>query len=105
MRFVEAGYDGFVERHDASRRACGVYGAVILAFVGGALAGAFASRAWGAHAIWAAAAALASTLALFIVDERVSGNRTRPGPVTCHVTQAVNGRGHMRRIGSKSAGW
>jgi uncharacterized membrane protein YoaK (UPF0700 family) len=71
MRFVEAGYDGFVERHDASRRACGVYGAVILAFVSGALAGAFASRAWGPHAIWVAAAVLAGTLVLFIVDERV----------------------------------
>jgi hypothetical protein len=38
---------------------------------GGALIGAFASRAWGAHAIWLAAGILAVTLVLFIVDERV----------------------------------
>lgn len=71
MRFVESGYDGFVERQAASRRAFGIYGALILAFAGGALIGAFASRAWGAHAIWLAAAILAATLVLFIVDERV----------------------------------
>jgi uncharacterized membrane protein YoaK (UPF0700 family) len=71
MRFVESGYDGFVEKHAASRRASGVYGALILAFAGGALIGSFASRAWGAHAIWLAAAILAVTLVLFIVDERV----------------------------------
>ena len=33
--------------------------------------GAFASRAWAAHAIWLAASILAVTLVLFIVDERV----------------------------------
>src|SRR5882757_287581 len=61
MRFVEAGYDGLVEKHAASRTAFGVYGALIRAF---------ASRAWGVHAIWLAAAILAVTLCLFIVDER-----------------------------------
>jgi uncharacterized membrane protein YoaK (UPF0700 family) len=71
MRFVESGYDGVVEKSAAARRACGIYGAVILAFAGGALIGAFASRAWGAHAIWLAAGTLAVTLILFIVDERV----------------------------------
>jgi uncharacterized membrane protein YoaK (UPF0700 family) len=71
MRFVESGYDGLVEKQAASRRACGIYGTVILAFAGGALIGAFASRAWGAHAIWLAAGILAVTLVLFIVDERV----------------------------------
>jgi uncharacterized membrane protein YoaK (UPF0700 family) len=71
MRFVEAGYDGFVDKHTASRRACGVYGTLILGFTGGALMGAVASRAWGAHAIWLAATILAVTLVLFIVDERV----------------------------------
>jgi uncharacterized membrane protein YoaK (UPF0700 family) len=71
MRFVETGYDGLVERQAASRRACGIYGTVILAFAGGALIGAVASRAWGAHAIWLAAGILAVTLVLFIVDERV----------------------------------
>jgi uncharacterized membrane protein YoaK (UPF0700 family) len=71
MRFVESGYDGFIEKRSASRRACGIYGTLIVGFTGGALIGAFASRAWGAHAIWLAAGILAVTLALFIVDERV----------------------------------
>jgi len=70
MRFVEAGYDGFVERHAASRRACGVYGAVIGAFVAGAVAGAVASLAMGVHAIWLPAGVLAVTLCLFVIDER-----------------------------------
>jgi uncharacterized membrane protein YoaK (UPF0700 family) len=71
MRFVESGYDGFVEKQAASRRACRVYGTLIIGFAGGALIGAIASRAWGAHAIWLAASMLAVTLVLFIVDERV----------------------------------
>jgi uncharacterized membrane protein YoaK (UPF0700 family) len=70
MRFVEAGYDGFVEERAESRRACGVYGALILAFACGALIGAIASRAWGVHAIWLPAGFLAVTLCLFIIDER-----------------------------------
>jgi uncharacterized membrane protein YoaK (UPF0700 family) len=70
MRFVEAGYDGFVEKHAESRRASGVYGTLIVAFASGALVGAFASRAWGVHAIWLPAAFLAITLCLFIIDER-----------------------------------
>jgi uncharacterized membrane protein YoaK (UPF0700 family) len=70
MRFVEAGYDGFVEKQGKSRRAFGVYGALILAFASGALIGAITSRAWGVHAIWLAAGLLAVTLCLFIIDER-----------------------------------
>jgi uncharacterized membrane protein YoaK (UPF0700 family) len=70
MRFVEAGYDGFVEKNAGSRKAFGVYGALILAFASGALMGAIASRAWGVHAIWLPAGFLAVTLCLFIIDER-----------------------------------
>jgi uncharacterized membrane protein YoaK (UPF0700 family) len=70
MRFVESAFDGFVERSAASRRACGIYGTLIVGFAGGALIGAFASRAWGTHAIWLAAGLLAVTLVLFIADER-----------------------------------
>jgi len=70
MRFVEAGYDGFVEKHAESRRAFGVYGSLILAFAVGELVGAIASRAWGVHAIWLPAGFLAITLCLFIIDER-----------------------------------
>lgn len=71
MRFVESGYDGVAERRAASRRACGIYGTLILAFAGGALIGAVASRAYGVHAIWLAAGIIAVTLVLFVVDERV----------------------------------
>ncbi len=73
MRFVEAGYDGFVEKKAGSRKAFGVYGALILAFASGALIGAIASRAWGVHAIWLPAGFLAVTLCLFIIDERSRG--------------------------------
>src|SRR6476646_11377869 len=66
MRFMESGYDAFVEKHAESRRACGVYGALIAAFAIGALAGSVASVAWGVHAIWLPAGFLAITLCLFI---------------------------------------
>lgn len=69
MRFVEAGYDGFVEKSRDGRRAFGVYGALIVAFSGGAVIGALISGAFGVHAIWVPAAILAVTLLLFIVDE------------------------------------
>ncbi len=71
MRFVESGYDGFVEKRSESVRACGIYGTLILAFAVGAVIGAVASRAFGAHAIWLAAGIIAVTLILFVVDERV----------------------------------
>ena len=70
MRMVEAGYDGFVEKVASSRRACAIYAGVIGAFAGGAVAGAFATRAWGLHAIWLPAGCLAVTLILFVIDER-----------------------------------
>ena len=69
MRFVEAGYDGFVEKRPDSRRAFGVYGTLILAFATGALIGAIASQAWEVRAIWLPAGFLAVTLCLFIIDE------------------------------------
>ena len=71
MRFVESGYDGFVEKQSASRRACGDLRHPHPRLRRGSVVGAFASRAWGAHAIWLAAGMLAVTLVLFIVDERV----------------------------------
>jgi uncharacterized membrane protein YoaK (UPF0700 family) len=69
MRFIEAGYDGFVEHNAEARKAAGVYASLIAAFAGGAIAGAFATRVWGLHAIWVPAGLLAVTLVLFIVDE------------------------------------
>ncbi len=71
MRLMESGYDGFVERDPASRRAFGVYGSLIATFAGGALFGAMATDAGGTHAIWLPSAFLAVTLVLFVVDERV----------------------------------
>jgi uncharacterized membrane protein YoaK (UPF0700 family) len=72
MRLVEAGYTGFVDHVAASRRAFGTYAALTLFFTGGALIGAFATRAWSAHAIWLPAAVLSVTLILFVVDQRKS---------------------------------
>src|ERR1700712_1760867 len=71
MRFVEAGYDGIVGRTPGALRSSGVYGTVIVAFATGAVVGALASDAWGAHAVWMAAGILAATLLLFVVDERM----------------------------------
>ncbi|KAA0108415.1 YoaK family protein [Mycolicibacterium sp. P1-5] len=70
MRLVEAGYTGFVDHDATSRRAFGTYAALTSVFTGGALIGAFATRAWGVHAIWIPAAVLFVTLILFVVDER-----------------------------------
>jgi uncharacterized membrane protein YoaK (UPF0700 family) len=69
MRFMEAGYHGFVEKDADSRRAFGVYGSLILTFTAGAFVGAVASLAWGVHAVWVPAGFLAMTLCLFIIDE------------------------------------
>jgi uncharacterized membrane protein YoaK (UPF0700 family) len=71
MRFVESGYDGIVGKTPGALRSSGIYGTVIVAFATGAVVGALASDAWGAHAVWMAAAILAATLVLFVVDERV----------------------------------
>jgi uncharacterized membrane protein YoaK (UPF0700 family) len=62
MRFMESAYDGFVDKQPDSRRASGVYGALIGAFATGALTGAIATDAWGVHAIWVPAGILAITL-------------------------------------------
>lgn len=70
MRFVESAFDGLIERSAEARRACRIYGTLIIGFTGGAVIGAFASRAWSANAVWLAAGLLAVTLMLFIVDER-----------------------------------
>jgi uncharacterized membrane protein YoaK (UPF0700 family) len=71
MRFVESGYDGIVAKKPGALRSSGIYGTVIVAFAAGAVIGALASDAWGAHAVWMAAGILAATLVLFVVDERV----------------------------------
>lgn len=70
MRFVEAGYDGFVAKKASARRPFGVYSSLILAFACGAFIGAMTSLAWGVHAIWLPAGFLAVTLVLFIIDEQ-----------------------------------
>ena len=70
MRLVESGYTGFVDREAAGRVAFRTYSLLTLCFAGGALIGAFATRAMGVQAIWLPAALLAVTLVLFVVDER-----------------------------------
>lgn len=70
MRFVEAGYGGFVDREPGERTAFRTYGLLTLFFAGGAVVGAYATRAMGIHAIWLPAGLLAVTLALFVIDER-----------------------------------
>jgi uncharacterized membrane protein YoaK (UPF0700 family) len=65
-RFVESGYDGYVERNPVARHAFNVYGALLISFASGAVIGALASWLWQVHAIWLAAALLAVTLIGFI---------------------------------------
>lgn len=75
MRLVEAGYAGFVERKRESITAAAIYSGLVTAFGGGAVIGAFATRAWGVHSIWLASGFLAITLMLFLIDAR---NREQP---------------------------
>jgi uncharacterized membrane protein YoaK (UPF0700 family) len=70
MRLVEAGYAGFVDKREGSRTAFAIYSALTATFAGGAVIGAFASKALGVHAIWLPAVFLAFTLGLFVMDER-----------------------------------
>ena len=70
MRLAESGYTGFVDHDATARRAFTIYAALTLFFIGGALAGAFATHAWHVHAIWLPAALLFVTLVFFVIDER-----------------------------------
>ena len=71
MRFVEAGYDGFVEKHaDVAPGLRGLRHADPRPSRRVPASAPFASRAWGVHAIWLPAGFLAVTLCLFIIDER-----------------------------------
>lgn len=70
MRFVEAGYDGFVEKSAHSRRAFYIYGAIIVSFASGAVIGAVVSRAWFAHAIWLPGGCLALICILIVLGGR-----------------------------------
>lgn len=70
MRFVESGYSLVVDKDESARLGFKVYGILICAFAGGAVAGAFSSEQWGHQAVWLPAAFLAVTLLFFIIDER-----------------------------------
>jgi uncharacterized membrane protein YoaK (UPF0700 family) len=70
LRFTEACYTGFVDKDSTARAAFRTYASLTVAFVAGALSGAFATYAWGIHAIWIPGAFLAFTLGQFIIDER-----------------------------------
>ena len=70
MRFMESAYASVVDKRAEARRAVVVYGTLIVAFAGGALVGAYATGAWGVHAIWLPAGFLALTLCLFLIRQR-----------------------------------
>jgi uncharacterized membrane protein YoaK (UPF0700 family) len=70
MRFMESAYENLVDKRAEARRAVVVYGTLIVAFAGGALVGAYATGAWGVHAIWLPAGFLALTLCLFLIGQR-----------------------------------
>lgn len=70
MRFVEAGYTGFIDGQAGSRKAFRIYGILTITFALGAAVGALASFDWGVHAIWIPAVFIALTLVLFVIDER-----------------------------------
>ena len=66
-----ASRDGLRPTFDATaRQAFTTYAALTVFFTGGAVVGAFATRAWSVHAIWIPAAVLFVTLILFVIDER-----------------------------------
>jgi len=70
MRFMESAYDSLVDKRAEARRPLIVYGTLIVAFASGAFGGAYATGAWGVHAIWLPSAFLAFTLCLFLVNQR-----------------------------------
>jgi uncharacterized membrane protein YoaK (UPF0700 family) len=71
MRFIEAGYTGFIDHQSSSRKAFRIYGLLTVTFA----VGASASYTWGVRAIWVPGALLAFTLVLFVFDQR-KGHRT-----------------------------
>lgn len=70
MRWVEAWYGRVVAADPGSGFALRTYSAVIGAFAGGAVIGAFTTRALGVHASWVPAALIGLTLVLFVLDQR-----------------------------------
>jgi uncharacterized membrane protein YoaK (UPF0700 family) len=66
MRFIEAGYTGFIDHQSSSRKAFRIYGLLTVTFA----VGASASYTWGVRAIWVPGALLAFTLVLFVFDQR-----------------------------------
>jgi uncharacterized membrane protein YoaK (UPF0700 family) len=70
MRLVESAYAAWVDHNGTSRAAIPVYAAIVGAFAGGAVLGGFTTHLWDVRAVWIAAALLAVTLVLFIVDGR-----------------------------------
>lgn len=66
---MESAYNTVVEKTPAARHAFAVYASLIIAFAVGALIGAYATEAWGVHAIWLAAGFLTVTLCLFIIED------------------------------------
>lgn len=70
MRFIEAGYTGFIDHQSSSRKAFRIYGLLTVTFAVGAAVGASASYTWGVRAIWVPVALLVFTLVVFVFDQR-----------------------------------
>jgi uncharacterized membrane protein YoaK (UPF0700 family) len=75
MRLTEAGYGALVDRQEDKRFATRVYGAIVSAFVIGAVSGAVATRAWHERSAWVPAAVLTFTLVLIYIDNRLTRDR------------------------------
>jgi uncharacterized membrane protein YoaK (UPF0700 family) len=79
LRFVESSYGGVADGSAHSRRAAGVYAALIATFCVGALFGAIVSRHLEIRAIWLPAGLLAMTLLIAVAAGNLRKRRTAQG--------------------------
>ena len=70
LRLTQNAYQVVVEKDEASRRATGIYVALVLSFAAGAVVGAFASKAFDAPAVWIAAGLLVCTLGVLFREQQ-----------------------------------
>jgi uncharacterized membrane protein YoaK (UPF0700 family) len=69
---VQSLYVAFADRDPDAAAQARAFATVIFAFLAGALAGAYLTFRLDVHAVWIAALLLASSLALFVADERAA---------------------------------
>jgi uncharacterized membrane protein YoaK (UPF0700 family) len=75
---VQSLYGALADRDPDAAAQVRAFAAVIVAFVAGALAGAYLTFLFDVHAVWIAALLLASSIGLFIVDERARAAVSEP---------------------------